>query len=68
MAIRSVPGLVSTMPAMPVLAATRASKHSYQRRNPADSLVRQIFVQQWPALQRELVEANEGRELPEAVR
>jgi hypothetical protein len=56
---------------MPALAATSTlpaapakPKFSYQRRTPEDSVLRQIFVQQWPALQRELQLASDGQGLP----
>ncbi|MBM4345947.1 MAG: transposase zinc-binding domain-containing protein [Deltaproteobacteria bacterium] len=40
---------------------------SYVRSTPEDSLVRQVFVEQWPRLQRELREANEGRGPPKFI-
>ncbi len=40
---------------------------SYVRRKPEASLVRQVFVEQWPRLQRELREANDGRGLPKFI-
>ena len=45
----------------------QASSLSYVRRSPEDSLVRQVFVEQWPRLQRELREANDGRGLPKFI-
>ena len=45
-------------------ASAPGTKYSYRRRSPEDSLLRRIFVQQWPTLQRELREANDGRGLP----
>lgn len=55
------------MPAPAATAATatrrlaQPASLSYIRRRPEDSLVRQVFVEQWPRLQRELREANDGR-------
>ena len=44
--------------------ATAQPKFAYERRSPEDSLLRQVLVQQWSGLQREIKDANDGRGLP----
>ena len=44
--------------------ATAHPKFAYERRSAEDSLLRQVLVQQWPGLQREIRDANDGRGLP----
>jgi ribosomal protein S27E len=47
--------------------ATARPVYSYRRRTPEDGLLRQIVLEQWPALQQEIREACAGRGLPDLI-